>query len=262
MKPTRLLSRRLEMKPFLSVIIPCYNEEENLKRGVLDEVESYLSQQPYQSEIIISDDGSNDRSVKFLRNYVEKHPLFKLLENKHAGKPFTVKAGVEKAKGEIVLFIDMDQSVPLEEIKKLLPFFKEGYEVVIGSRGIERKNAPWYRKVIARVFRRVRGFFLLPEITDTQCGFKAFSSRAARDIFPRLLIFKEGKEIKGWRVSAFDVELLFIAQKRDYKIAEVVVKWEDKDIAQGKERKFFKESKEMLMEILRVKFNDWKGKYG
>jgi len=250
------------MNVFLSVVIPCYNEEENLKRGALDEVASYLAKQPYESEIIISDDGSTDGSLRFLRKYVKKHPLLKLLENKHAGKPFTVRVGIEKAKGKIVLFTDMDQSVPIEEVRKLLPFFKKGYDVVIGSRGVERKNAPWYRKIIARVFRRVRGFFLLSDISDTQCGFKAFRSQVAKDIFPRLLIFKEGREIKGWRVSAFDVELLFITKKRGYKIAEVLVKWEDKDFALAdKEKNFVKESKEMLKEIIRVKINDLEGKY-
>lgn len=250
------------MKPFLSVVIPCFNEEKNLKRGVLDEVENFLRNQKYQSEVIISDDGSTDGSIKFIKEYIRRHPRFKLLENRHAGKPFAVRAGVEKAKGRIVLFTDMDQSTPISEFDKLLPFFEKGFEVVIGSRGQSREGFSFLRVLASRVFRLIRQQLLLKNIVDTQCGFKAFKNEVAKDLFSRLLIFKEARETKGWRVGAFDVELLFIAQKKGYKIAEVVVAWCDKDIAQGKQRKFFKESKEMLKEILRVKLNDLRGKYG
>ena len=247
------------MKPFLSVIIPCYNEEKNLKRGALDEVETYLKKQPFESEVIIVDDGSSDKSNEFVRKYLPNHPRFKLLENKHAGKPFAVRAGVEKAQGEIILFTDMDQSAPMKEFDKLLPFFKKGFKIVIGSRGQKRAGYSLIRIIGANVFRLIRQAFLLKNIVDTQCGFKAFKNEVVKDLFSRLLIFKEAKETRGWKVSAFDVELLFIAQKRDYRIAEVVVDWEDKDV--NPQKKYFKESKEMMMEILRVKLNDWRGKY-
>jgi len=247
------------MKPFLSVIIPCYNEEKNLKRGALDEVETYLKKQPFESEVIIVDDGSTDGSLKFIQRYLKDHSHFKLLENKHAGKPFAVRAGVEKAQGEIILFTDMDQSAPMKEFDKLLPFFKKGFKIVIGSRGQKRAGYSLIRIIGANVFRLIRQAFLLKNIVDTQCGFKAFKNEVVKDLFSRLLIFKEAKETRGWKVSAFDVELLFIAQKRDYRIAEVVVDWEDKDV--NPQKKYFKESKEMMMEILRVKLNDWRGKY-
>ncbi len=247
------------MEPFLSVIIPCYNEEKNLKRGVLDEVEAYLEKQNFESEVIIVDDGSNDKSNKFVRKYLSNHSRFKLLENKHVGKPLAIRFGVKKAKGEIILFTDMDQSTPIKEFDKFLPFFKKGFEIVIGSRGQKREGASLLRLIGANVFRLVRQTFLLRNIVDTQCGFKAFKNKIAQDLFSRLLIFKEVKKTKGWKVGAFDVELLFIAQKRGYQIAEVVVNWEDKDLV--KKKKYFKESKEMLMEILRVKLNDLRGKY-
>lgn len=248
------------MKPFLSVIIPCYNEEKNLKRGVLDEVENYLQKQKYQSEVIISDDESTDESRRLIRNYLKEHPRFRLLENKHVGKPFAIRAGVQKAQGEIILFTDMDQSAPIKEFDKLLPLFQKGLEVVIGSRGQQREGFSLLRLVGSNVFRLIRQRLLLKNIIDTQCGFKAFKNRVAKDLFSRLLIFKEAKKTQGWKVGAFDVELLFIAQKKGYRIAEIIVDWEDKDVR--KEKKYFKESKEMLMEILRVKMNDLKGKYG
>jgi len=248
-------------KPYLSIVIPCYNEENNLKRGVLDEVKKYLKKQIYLWEVIISDDGSNDESLDFLEKYCQKNPNFILLKNPHGGKPFAVRAGIKKAKGKIVLFTDMDQSTPIKEIEKLLPFFDKGYDVVIGSRGLERKGFSLLRRLASRAFRLFRKASLLKNIDDTQCGFKAFRNMVAKDLFSQLLIFKDPAKVKGWRVGAFDVELLFIAQKRGYKIAEVPVKWKDKDIAKGKQRKFLKESWAMLKEILRVKINDLKGLY-
>ena len=248
-------------KPYLSVVIPCYNEENNLKRGVLDEVKKYLKRQSYFWEVIVSDDGSTDKSVDFLEKYCQKNPGFILLKNPHGGKPFAVRAGIKKAKGKIVLFTDMDQSTPIAQVEKLLPFFEKGYDVVIGSRGLERKGFFFLRRLASKVFLLFRKTLLLRNINDTQCGFKAFKNNVAKDLFAQLLIFKNPAKVKGWRVGAFDVELLFIAQKRGYKIAEVPVKWRDKDIARGKQRKFLKESWTMLKEILRVKINDIKGLY-
>lgn len=247
-------------KIFLSVVIPCFNEEKNLKRGVLDEVKNYLKRQRYLWEVIISDDGSTDGSLNFLEKYCQRNPNFILLKNPHGGKPFAVRTGIQKAKGEIILFTDMDQSTPLKEVEKFLPFFAKNYDVVIGSRGLERKGFSLLRKIASVVFRVFRQFLLLREISDTQCGFKAFKNRVAKDLFSRLLIFRKKTKVKGWRVGAFDVELLFIAQKRGYKIAEVPVNWEDKDIAE-KKRKFIKESWLMLKEILRVKINNIRGLY-
>ena len=259
---------------FLSVIIPCYNEETNLKRGILNEVDDYLESQDYQSEVIISDDGSSDESPRIVEEFTKTHPRFKLLKNKHAGKPFAVRAGIKKASGEIVLFTDMDQSTPLNQIEKILPnfarnkvlakqgsYFKQGFDLVIGSRGKQRVGFSLFRQLASAIFRLTRQTILLKNIVDTQCGFKAFKNEVAKDLFSRLQIFKETKETRGWRVGAFDVELLFIAQKQGYRIAEVLVEWQDKDIAQGKQRKFFKESWEMLKEILRVKLSDLRGYY-
>jgi len=247
---------------FLSIIIPCYNEEENLERGVLDEVYGFLKDQKYSWEAIVSDDGSSDNSFKIVSDFVEKHRNFKILKNEHGGKPLAIWNGIKVAKGKYILFTDMDQSTPIRESKKILPWFNKKYDVVIGSRGLERKGFPLTRRLMSKIFRFLRGLILLPNINDTQCGFKAFKTRVAREIFPKLQFFQEiNKKVRGWRVSAFDVELLFIAQKRGYKIKEVTVSWRDEDISQKKEKKFLKESIEMAKEILRVKINDLLNKY-
>ena len=248
-------------KIFLSVVMPMFNEAENLKRGVLKQVDSFLEKQDYLSEVIISDDGSTDQSLELAERFIKGHPRFSLIKNAHGGKPFAIRSGIEKARGDLVLFTDMDQSTPIDQINKLLPYFDKGHAVVIGSRGMGRQDFPWYRKLMAFGFRTFRRMILLKNIVDTQCGFKAFKREVVKELFDNLQIFKEAKTVKGWRVGAFDVELLFLAQKKGYKIAEVPVAWQDRDLALGKERKFFKESKEMLKEILRVKLNDLRGVY-
>lgn len=247
------------MKPYLSVIIPMFNEVENLKKGVLEEVYRFLKNQKFSWEVIISDDGSTDESRELIKEFIKETEGFRLRENPHGGKPFAIRAGIEKAKGEICLFTDMDQSAPISELEKLLPLFSEDFDVVIGSRGKERKEFPWHRQVLSWGFRNLRRAILLRDLIDTQCGFKSFRTEVGRDIFAKMTIFQ--KRGKGWRVGAWDVEFLFVAEKMGYKIKEVPVIWVDKDIARGKKKNFLKESKEMFFEVLRVKINDWKGKY-
>jgi glycosyltransferase involved in cell wall biosynthesis len=248
------------MKPFLSVIIPCYNEGENLKRGVLDEVYNFLKKQDFSWEVIISDDGSTDNSRDLVKKNILKKENFKLKENLHGGKPSAVWEGIKEAKGEYVLFTDMDQSTPIGELLKLKPYL-EKYEVVIGSRGKGRENFSLVRKIGSNIFRLLRKMILLPKINDTQCGFKILRTDITKKIFPMLQFFKKEKAIKGWKVTSFDVELLFIAEKLGYKIKEVLVEWKDRDVSRGKKKSYFKESVEMLEQILRVKWNDLKGLY-
>lgn len=249
-------------KIYLSIVVPCFNEEANLNRGVLKEMDDYLGKKKFISEIIISDDGSTDKSLEIVSRFAKLHPRFRVLKNTHAGKPFAILSGVKEAKGEIILFTDMDQSTPLNQLDKLLPFFDKNYGAIIGSRGQGRKGFSIVRKLASASFRIIRQIFLLRSITDTQCGFKAFRAEVIKSIFPSLSIFrKKSEKIEGWKVTAFDVELLFLIQKKGYSIAEIPVKWLDRDQTKGKQRKFFKESREMLEEILRVKLSDWRGDY-
>jgi len=245
---------------YLSVVIPCYNETENLQRGVLDEVNDFLTKQNFSWEVIISDDGSTDESKKIVSEQVKGKKNFRLVENSHGGKPLAVWSGIKNAGGEYVLFTDMDQSTPIKEVLKLIPYF-EKYEVVIGSRGMERENFSILRKIGSNVFRVFRKILMLRDINDTQCGFKTFQTNVAKKIFPMLQFFKEEKTVKGWKVTSFDVELLFIAEKLGFKVKEVPVEWKDRDVAKGKKKSYLKESKEMLIQILSVKLNDLRGLY-
>lgn len=249
------------MKPFISVIIPNYNEEANLKRGVLQELKSYLDKQKYTWEVIISDDGSTDQSPVTIKNFVAKNKEFRFLENLHAGKPFALKSGIKVAKGKYVLFTDMDQSTPISELAKLIPATKEGFRVVIGSRGVRRQDSSLFRQLASVTFLLARRAILLPRIKDTQCGFKLFETQLARDLFSQMRLFGRDQDATGWKVTAYDVELLYLARKNKVIIVEIPVLWRNEDVSDNKSRNFIKESYEMFFEILRVRVNDLLGKY-
>jgi glycosyltransferase involved in cell wall biosynthesis len=246
------------MKPFLSVVMPAYNEEYNLRTGVLDSVFDYLTEQKYSWEILFADDGSTDNTAKLAEEFGRKHKNFFVLKEPHRGKAGTVTAGILKAKGEIILFTDTDQATPIDQIEKILPKFKEGYDVVIGSRH-GREGAPIIRKIMAYGFSLLRLLVLRLPFKDTQCGFKAFSSGAAGEIFKRLEIFSSKKKSEGASVTAgFDLEILYIARKLGYKIAEVPVDWHHKE---GTKVDPVKDSIEGLRGLLMVRFNSLQGKY-
>ena len=245
-------------KPFLSVVIPAYNEEYNLRTGVLDSVYDYLSRQKFIWEILFVDDGSTDGTAKLAEDFAKKHSNFFVLKEPHRGKAGTVTAGILKAKGEIVLFTDTDQATPIDQLKKILPKFKEGFDVVIGSRH-GREGAPIIRKVMAFGFSFLRLIVLRLPFKDTQCGFKAFSSNSADEIFKRLEIFSSKNRSKGASVTAgFDLEILYVARKLGYKIAEVPVDWHHKE---GTKVDPIKDSIEGLRGLIMVRLNALQGKY-
>ncbi|MGB9681204.1 MAG: glycosyltransferase [Minisyncoccia bacterium] len=251
-------------KVFLSVIIPCYNESENIKRGVLEEVYGFLKRQKFVWEVIVSDDGSSDESRDLVKKKLNKLDGFILLENPHGGKPSALLAGIKKARGKYILFSDMDQSTPIQELEKLLPYTKDNVEAVIGSRGVVRKDFPFYRKIGAVVFMLIRRFLILPEIIDTQCGFKLFRADILKEVFPKLEFFKDKREKVGWIVTSYDVELLHLIKKKEGRIVEIPVFWQDKDESKTKGSslsKYIKESKNMFLQILRVRLNELRGIY-
>ena len=252
--------------PFLSIVIPCYNEEKNLERGVLKEVHAYLAAQDYSWEVIVANDESTDRSRQLIEGFIHKKQHFSLVDIPHGGKPAAVWAGIREAQGDIVLFTDMDQSAPLEEVEKLLPWYEQSCDVVIGSRGIEREGFSIVRRLGSAVFRTLRRLFLLRDISDTQCGFKSCRREAALEVFPQLQFFKQKERPTGWKVSAYDVELLHLFEKAGYRLKEVEVAWLNRDQSVTKDEtgalaRYLRESIEMTREVLRVRVNELKGLY-
>jgi dolichyl-phosphate beta-glucosyltransferase len=249
-------------KIYLSVVIPSYNEMANLQKGVLDKVDHYLSRQKYTWEVIIVDDGSTDGSIEFVENFIKDNGKeFKLIKNSHTGKAGAVTRGVLDAEGEIILFTDMDQATPIEELENVLPNFDKDYDIVIGSRSKKRKGAPFTRVIMARGMMILRTIIVgVYGISDTQCGFKAFRNDVAKTLFKKINDINSGfKNISGSKVSAgFDVELLYLAQKMGYKIKEVPVSWlyvETRRVGP------IKDSVDGLIDLFKIKLNSLKGTY-
>lgn len=246
--------------PFLSVIIPSYNEETNIRLGSLDKVSRYLERQSYAWEALLVDDGSTDASPKLLDEFAHANSGFSVCHNSHRGKAGTVISGMLKARGSIVLFSDLDQATPVSELEKILPWFDRGFDVVIGSRNQRREGAPLSRVLMARGFMVLRSVFLgLRGITDTQCGFKAFKRKVAKDIFSRLELYSATREVHGPMVTAgFDIETLFLAKKFGYKIKEVPVEWH---YVETRRVSPVKDSWQGFIDMLRIRVNAWRGKY-
>jgi dolichyl-phosphate beta-glucosyltransferase len=248
------------MKPTLSVVIPAYNEIQNFKAGALNEVATYIRDNKKNWEVIIVDDASTDGSTEKIEKFCSQFPNFKLIKNFHMGKSGTVAKGVEEAQGEYILFTDFDQATPISEFEKLLPYLKKGYEIVIGSRevaGSKREKEPWYRHLMGRGFNFGVKLLTVRGISDTQCGFKAFKSDAAKKLFKRLQVYKP-KEISSAFTGAFDVEILFIGKKLGYKIAEVPIIWHHVKTDRVSP---LKDSFLMAIDVIKIRINDLLGKY-
>lgn len=245
----------------ISLIVPCYNEETNLQKGVLDKIGNYTKDSNYFKEVIIVDDGSSDRSRKIIKErYLSQFPKFRLIENSHQGKAYAVIAGIKKARNPYVFFCDIDLANPIEESEKLIKETNNDYLIIIGSRSAERKGAPILRKIMALGFIFFRNLLIgVKGIRDTQCGFKMFERKAALKIIDNLQVFHDGKRIQDSSVSAgFDLEFLFLASKFGYKIKEVPVIWRH---VETKNVNFVKDSLETLQDLLRIKYLDFLGKY-
>jgi glycosyltransferase involved in cell wall biosynthesis len=245
----------------LSVIIPSYNEQANIARGVLDELISYLDEQSYQWELIFSDDGSTDGTLEHLEDFARAHEHVRVLANAHQGKGPTVYAGMMSAVGDIRLFSDFDQATPIQELEKLLPFVDKGYDVVIGSRevqGARREREPFHRHIMGKAFNLFVKALTIQGIQDTQCGFKLFTRSATEKLFPRMHIYRPGVVRRDAFTGAFDVEILYLAKKFQMCIAEVPVSWKYRKTVRVSP---IKDSARMFLDLLRIRTADLLGKY-
>lgn len=245
----------------ISLVIPCYNEEVNIQKGVLDKIGNFTKNDSRFTEVFIVDDGSNDNSRKLIREkYLPLFTKFGLIQNSHQGKAFAVITGIEKAKGDYVMFSDIDLATPIEEAERLIKEAGRDFQIIIGSRNSSREGAPMLRKIMAVGFIVIRNFIIgLHGIKDTQCGFKLFQKKAAINIIKKLQVFHNKRIAEGSSVSAgFDLEFLFLANKLKYKIKEVPVDWRH---VETKNVNFFRDSIETVKDILRIKYFDLTGKY-
>lgn len=248
----------------LSVVIPAYNEERNLKRGVLDEVKDFLDKRELDCEVLIIDDGSEDNTPTVVKKFIEGKKDWRMLSLTHGGKAMAVMQGMLSAKGDIVLFTDMDQATPIDQLDKFLPYFSakggpaSGWDIVIGSRH-GRKGAPIVRKFAAWVFALLRGIILGLPFEDTQCGFKAFNKKSIEKLIPKIKEEWGVVHFRGGAVNAgFDVELLYLAKKYGFRIAEVDVEWKYVDTERVQ---LVKDALASIYDMFRIRINDLRGKY-
>ena len=204
-------------QPFLSVVIPAFNEEQRIS-DTLSQVVEYLMARDYAWEIVVADDGSHDHTGQLVDRVISEHPNVRVLRLPHRGKGWAVKNGMLAAQGEYRLLCDADLSVPIAQVERLLPPLGPGSDIVLGSReapGAARIGEPARRHVMGRVFNLLLSRLVEPGLADTQCGFKCFRGEAAQDLFQR-------QTMDGF---AFDVELLYLSRKRGLTSAEVGVDW-------------------------------------
>jgi glycosyltransferase involved in cell wall biosynthesis len=203
--------------PFLSIIIPAYNEESRLP-NTLEQVFAFLQKQAYSAEVLVVENGSSDRTYQIAQEFAGLHPGFYAFHEAGRGKGLAVRRGMQEARGEYRFMCDADLSMPIAELQRFLPPALQDYDVAIGSReavGAMRYNEPVYRHLGGRLINLVIRLLALPGLQDTQCGFKCFRAQVAQDLFA-------SQTLSGW---SFDVELLYIARLRGYRIVEVPIPW-------------------------------------
>lgn len=248
-------------KIYLSVVIPAYNEEKNILT-TLKKVEAYLEKQDFSYEILVMDDGSSDSTAEIANNFAKANKNVQVFVLPHRGKAPTVIDGMEKATGKFILFSDADLATPIEEVKKLLHYLvDDNYDLSIASRegvGAVRRNEPFIRHLMGRVFNYIVQILLVKGLNDTQCGFKLFKHNVCKNIVSKLSLYKNSKEIKVPKVTAFDVEILFVAKKLGYKIKSVPVEW---TYVETPRISPLRDSIVNFLDVVKVFVNDKKGNY-
>ncbi len=235
-----------------SIIIPAYNEGARVG-ATLEKVLAYVAEHGWDAEVIAVDDGSRDNTAEIVRGYAEKNPRLRLLMNPgNRGKGYSVRNGMLHAQGEILLFSDADLSSPIEEASKLFDVIANGADIAIGSRwlrsDLQTHRQPLYRQLFGRTFNLLLRIILGLNFKDTQCGFKAFTRRAAQQIFPL-------QKIERW---GFDPELLYLARQFELKVVEVPVAWAHRE---GTRISPLRDGAKMFLEMLRIRWNALTGKY-
>ena len=234
----------------VSIVIPAFNEEKRLP-VTLEKIQEYLEKKDFSHEIIIVDDGSTDNTKKSVECF-EKLNIKVIPNEKNTGKGYSINRGILAAKNDIILFTDADLSTPIKFLDNFLAMHKKGYDVVIASRAINRKlvkkHQPFIREAMGRIFNIFVLLITGLKIKDTQCGFKSFTKKAAKDVFPRQTIFDFG----------FDVEILYIASARGFKIYESAAEWYD---SPGTKVSPFRDSVRMFIDLFKIKYRSIKDFY-
>jgi dolichyl-phosphate beta-glucosyltransferase len=236
--------------PFLSIIIPAYNEEHRLPYA-LEQIFSFLKEQSYTAEVLVVENGSRDQTFEIASEFAKRYQNLYVFQEKQRGKGNAVRLGMLEARGEYRFMCDADLSMPIAELKKFLPPVLNDVDIAIASREVQgavRYNEPYLRHLTGRVFNNLIRLLVLPGLQDTQCGFKCFRAQVAEEVF-------QYQTLTGW---SFDVEVLYIAQRKGYQIREVPIHWyfqPDTKIS------ILKDSWKMFLDLLTIRLNASRGLY-
>lgn len=237
------------MNPFLSVIIPAHNEENRLP-DTLEQIFAFLAKQSFTYEVLVVENGSSDKTLELAQKFAEQNASLRVLQSER-GKGAAVKQGMLAANGEYRFMCDADLSMPVDEIAKFIPPAIDNFDIAIASREAKsavRYNEPRYRHWGGRVINFLIQLFILPGLNDTQCGFKCFSAKVVEDIYNL-------QTLNGW---SFDIELLYIARRRKYRVREIPIHWvyhpETKVSA-------VRDAVRMVQDIFRIHANARRGRY-
>jgi glycosyltransferase involved in cell wall biosynthesis len=236
--------------PFLSVIIPAFNEAARLP-DTLKQIDQFLSSHSFSYEILLVENGSTDGTLQIARDMQKKISRLKVMHGETRGKGWAVRQGMLAAQGDYRFICDADLSMPIEDVLRFLPPQLEDAPIAIASReapGAMRYDEPEYRHLVGRIFNLLVQLLLLKDLNDTQCGFKCFRADAAQRIFPLV-------SITGW---TFDVEALFIGRKLGYQIVEIPIHWYYKSHSRVK---VLPDSIHMGLDLLKIRLNGLLGKY-
>ena len=239
--------------PYYSIVVPAFNEAERIGPS-LDRILAFIEERDWAAEIIVVNDGSRDNTAAVVNEFARLNPKVRLLDNPgNRGKGYSVRNGMMNAAGQVLLFTDADLSSPIEEAEKLFAIIESGQaDIAIGSRylrsELQTRKQPLYRRLLGRTFNLALRTILGLSYADTQCGFKAFTRKAAISIFP-------GMKIEGW---GFDPEILFLARRYGLRVVEVPVSW-----AHDHRSKInpVLDGARMFSELMRVRVNSMSGKY-
>jgi len=240
------------LAPTYSIVIPAYNESARI-RGTIEKILVHIQRQGWDAEVLVVNDGSTDDTARLVQSYAAENPALRLLHNPgNRGKGYSVRHGMLHANGEVILFSDADLSSPIEEADKLFAAVNSGADVAMGSRWLraelQTQRQPLYRQLLGRIFNLALRILLGLQYRDTQCGFKAFTRRAAQTIFPL-------QHIERW---GFDPEILYLARKFGLKIQELPVQWAHRD---GTRINPLRDGIRMFVEILKIRWYSITGKY-
>jgi dolichyl-phosphate beta-glucosyltransferase len=237
--------------PFLSLIVPAYNEETRLPT-TLQKINDYLKTQPFTSEVLVIENGSNDRTYSIAQDFVRDHENFKAQRTTERGKGLAVRQGMLSATGEYRMMLDADLSMPVDQIGHFLPPAQKEMDIVIASReapGAVRYDEPSYRHIGGRVINAMIKLLALPKLQDTQCGFKCFRAKVAEDLFSQ-------QTIMGW---SFDVEILYIARLRGYSITELPIPWY---FSEQSHVRPIHDALHLFLDLVQIRYNSLRGVYG